>query len=429
MFQRRMPDWLRHAPHPSVRGFAVLAALEAAVRGILISVLPVAMYKAYADAQFVSELYLAIGVLSLFTGLMVPWLTRYVPRRYMFTVGCILALTGSACAIFGPPEFILYTVLLNSLATVIITVCFNAYVLDYVAKVELGKAETLRLFYSALAWTVGPLAGVWFYGIWKPLPFLISSIAAVALLAVFWYLRLGDGKLITKARAPAPNPIAYLGRFFRQPRLVAGWVFAVIRSCGWWAYVVYLPIFALENGLGDKVGGMALSFSNGLLFGVPLALAWLQKTSVKTGVRVGFLLSGIGFAASAFTAASPVVSVLLLVAGSGFLILLDVCGGLPFLLAVKPSERTEMSAVYSSYRDASNILSPGVAWLMLLIFPLPSVFAAIGAGLLGCYVIAGRLHPRLGRQRLKPVATVLPPLADMAQPAQQVQQRASVLPR
>ena len=30
------------------------------------------------------------------------------------------------------------------------------------------------------------------------------------------------------------NPLAFLDRFFRQPRLIAGWLFAVIRSCGWW---------------------------------------------------------------------------------------------------------------------------------------------------------------------------------------------------
>ena len=49
--------------------------------------------------------------------------------------------------------------------------------------------------------------------------------------------------------------------------------------------------------------------------------------------------------------------------------LLDVAGGLPFLMAVKPSERTEMAAVYSSFRDVSGILTPGVAWLVLLVAP------------------------------------------------------------
>lgn len=39
----------------------------------------------------------------------------------------------------------------------------------------------------------------------------------------------------------------------------------------------------------------------------------------------------------------------MLVTGSLFLVLLDICGGLPFLMSVKPSQRTEMSAVYSSF--------------------------------------------------------------------------------
>ena len=36
-------------------------------------------------------------------------------------------------------------------------------------------------------------------------------------------------------------------------------------------------------------------------------------------------------------------------------------GGLPFLLAVKPLQRTEMSAIYSSFRDVSGMVTPGVA--------------------------------------------------------------------
>ena len=61
----------------------------------------------------------------------------------------------------------------------------------------------------------------------------------------------------------------------------------------------------------------------------------------------------------------PWVAVILLFAGSFSLVLLDVAGGLPFMMAVKPSERTEMAAVYSSFRDVSGILTPGAAWLVL----------------------------------------------------------------
>ena len=72
-------------------------------------------------------------------------------------------------------------------------------------------------------------------------------------------------------------------------------------------------------------------------------------------------------------------------------------------MAVKPSERTEMSAVYSSYRDVSGILTPGAAWLILLSAPISGIFAAAGVASLLAWGIAGRLHPRLGENRMKPV--------------------------
>jgi hypothetical protein len=95
----------------------------------------------------------------------------------------------------------------------------------------------------------------------------------------------------------------------------------------------------------------------------------------------------------------PWASVALLLVTSVFLVALDVVGGLPFLMAVKPSERTEMSAVYSSFRDVSGIVTPGVAYLVLLVAPLPAIFAACAAGMGLAWATAGRLHPRLGAAR------------------------------
>ena len=69
-------------------------------------------------------------------------------------------------------------------------------------------------------------------------------------------------------------------------------------------------------------------------------------------------------------------------------------------MAVKPSERTEMSAVYSSYRDVSGILTPGLAWGVLLFAPVSGVFLLTGGALFCAWLLAGSLHPRLGARRL-----------------------------
>jgi hypothetical protein len=400
MHERRIPEWLRHAPTPSVRGFAVLAGLEAIVRGILISVFPLVMYRALNDAALVSAFYFAVGVLSLTIGLMVPSLVQYLPRRWVFSIGTLMYVAGAGLAMTGSPVGVVLALAVNTVGTVAVFVCFNAYVLDYIARSQLGRCETSRMFYGALGWTLGPVTGVAAMNLWAPAPFVISAVAALVMLTVFWFLRMGNGKLIARAtRAPA-NPMIYLPRFFAQPRLIAGWLFAVIRSCGWWVYVVYLPIFAIQNGLGDQLGGIMLSITNACLFLSPLILRWMQARSVRRAVRVGFGISGLAFCAAAVSSGLPSVSVFLLMLGSFSLILLDICAGLPFLMAVKPSERTEMSAIYSSYRDVSGILTPGAAWLVLLVSPLAGIFAACGTALFVAWAVASRLHPRLGQARI-----------------------------
>lgn len=409
MFQRRIPTWLRHSPQAGVRSFAVLAGTEAAARAILISVFPIAMYRAFEDAALVSRIFFSIGLLSMVWGFLVPWLIRILSRRWLYTTGAVLYLLGAALIVAGGDRFIALALAFNMIATVTVFVCFNAYVLDNVTSVDLGRCETLRLFYSAASWTAGPAAGVWLYQAWEPAPFIISGSFAAILLTVFWWLRLGNGKLISKAKAPPPNPLAYLGKFFAQPRLVAGWTFAVIRSCGWWVYVVYVPVFAVEQGLGETVGGTVLSVTNGLLFATPLMLKFIERTSVRYAVRLGFLLSGAAFLAAGFAGSWPVTTIALLMLGTVFLVLLDISAGLPFLMAVKPSERTEMSAVYSSFRDISGILSPGVAWLTLLVAPISGVFAVTGIGLLLTWQLAGFVNPRLGRRRRNSAPTSADP--------------------
>ncbi|SEK98878.1 Major Facilitator Superfamily protein [Roseovarius azorensis] len=401
MHQRRIPEWLRHAPAPSVRGFAMLAGTEAMARGILISVMPLEMYRALRDASTVSEVYFLVGLLSLIVGLMVPFVSRFLPRRWIYVTGCAMFACGAILGAQGGAPAMIAALALITSATVTVFVCFNAYVLDYIAKTELGQCETSRMFYSALGWTVGPFLGVTLLAMWRPLPFLIAGGAALAMMALFLYMRLGNGRLITRARRPAPNPLAWLPRFFAQPRLVAGWTFAVIRSCGWWVYVVYLPIFAVERGLGEDLGGMLLSVSNGMLFVTPLMLRWMQQHSIRHAVRTGFLLSGALFVLGAVLGGLPWVAVACLALASVFLVLLDVSAGLPFLMAVRPAERTEMSAVYASFRDVSGILTPGAAWLVLLVAPLPGVFAVAGAALWGCWHLARHLHPRLGAARVQ----------------------------
>lgn len=399
MAYRYIPLALRHSPTPRIEHFALLSGLDASIRGMLISTMPLVVYDALGDAQATSVVFFVAGIVALIWGLMVPWATRWIPRRWAYTGGVCLYLVGNALGAIGTVWSAPMALICNAMATVTIFVCLNAYVLDYVDRENLGRSQSTQMVYAAAPWAIGPMTGVWLYHQGHALPFLASGAFAAILLVSFWVLRLGNGKQIARAKRPAVNPLGYLGRFFSQPRLIAGWMFAVMRSCGWWVYVVYLPIFCIEAGLGDKVGGIALSITNATLFAAPALNRLARRLSVRRSVRLAFGACGTLFLAAGLLAFLPWVTVALVMAASIFLVTLDVVGGLPFLMSVKPSERTEMSAVYSSFRDVSSIVTPGLAWLVLWVAPLPGIFVAAGLGLLASWMVAGQLHPRLGVAR------------------------------
>jgi ACDE family multidrug resistance protein len=380
---------------PGVRSFATLNAIEAVVRGTVLSVYPVVLYRAFPDAAVVSQIYLVVGIISLMVGLCIPILTSLIPRRWAYSLGCGLYLLSALLGIVGGP-FVAAALLTSALGAATVFVCHNAYVLDNIPKPELSRLETLRLFYGGVGWSCGPFLGVLLMQWDARAPFVITGLAAMVLLATFWHLRMGNGRVIARAKSKSPNPLAYLGRFFSQPRLITSWLFVVFRSVGWAVFIVYVGIFAVEKGLGENIGGLATSLANATLFLAPLMLRWVKRQSVRFAVRTGFLGAAICFALGTALAAWPWAAIAALMLGTGFLVLLDISGGLPFLMSVKPSERNEMAAVYSSFRDFSGIVSPGLAWLTLQFAPLDGVFLVCGLCLFGCWLIAGQLHPELG---------------------------------
>ncbi len=399
MVQRRVPLTVYQPARAGVTSFAILAAGEAAARSILISVYPILMYRSLGDAKTVSEVYFLIGLASLTMAMITPMLGRLVPRRWLYTAAAIGMGSGNVVAlVFGTPA-IPFAVAMNAMSLVVMAICFNAYVMDYIERHSLGRNESARLLYSGAAWSIGPYLGVWLMDRHPSAPFILSMIAVCIMISFFWFLRLGNGKVITRATRPPSNPLVYVPRFFRRPSLVAGWLFAVVRSVGWYVYIVYVPIFAVEAGLGDQIGGMTASISNAFLFLTPFMLRYLNATSVRIAILTGFAGSAVLFVLATLAAPLPWMAVGCMMAGTLFLVSLDVSGGLPFLMTVKPSERTEMAAVYSTFRDVSGVATPAMARAVLAFAPVAGVFATCGLALAECAALAWQLHPRLGRKR------------------------------
>ena len=86
---------------PGVAAFVTVGAIEAVVRGIMLAVYPLLMYRAWAEAAVVSKWYFLVGVVSLLTGLCVPMLTRHLPRRWVYSLGVLLYIVSAGLGMAG----------------------------------------------------------------------------------------------------------------------------------------------------------------------------------------------------------------------------------------------------------------------------------------------------------------------------------------
>ena len=90
----------------------------------------------------------------------------------------------------------------------------------------------------------------------------------------------------------------------------------------------------------------------------------------------------------------PAVAGVAMVAAAFFVAILDGLGPVPFLRAVRVHERTEMTAVYRTYLDASELLPPLAYFFLFQLGGYATAFAALAALLAGIGALTLRHLPR-----------------------------------
>lgn len=360
--------------------FGTLFALESFVRAINSTVVSLQAYDLLTTARNVSILATAISLIVLMTTLLLPLLIARIPRRWSYTLG-VLALMGAgvALATFTLTGQALGMFLRNSGAA-LLNIAMSLYILDYVKRADLTRIEPVRMSMSTASWTVGPALGVWLYteyGHWAPQA--MSILWAGILLSLFWYLRLHAHAIIRPGKAAPPNPIANIGRFLRQPRLRLAWMIAFGRSCYWATLFVYGPLLMVESGLGKQAGGWLISISQVLLISAYLFGKLAERRGVRVVIAGSFAVACVSAVIAGLAGtAMPYLAAALLLLGSVAASALDGVGGIPFLRAIRAHERPQMTAVYRTYIDLSELL-PSIAFAFALsFFEIGSVFVIIG---------------------------------------------------
>lgn len=83
-------------------------------------------------------------------------------------------------------------------------------------------------------------------------PFTVSGVMSLVLVAVFWILRLSEQPAITApAERSRRGPLRVIGRFIAQPRLRLAWSIVFTRSWWWVFFFIYTPVYAVQQGGGS----------------------------------------------------------------------------------------------------------------------------------------------------------------------------------
>lgn len=395
MFDRR-PAALLVVSGRAGESFARLNALEGIARSLLMGVIPLLALEVLGSKEMVTRAYLLASILTLTITLNFAALERLLQRRWVVTLGVACTMIAMTILLLGDGPIMALGIGLQQAAASLFSVCLSLYIMDYIGKRELIYTETRRMLYAGIVWMVGPTLGLWLWenaASWAP--FALTVFASVGMLSYFWYLRLGHGKGIQKARSRPANVFKIIPRYFKQrPLRIAYWI-TMSRSMFWVTLFIYGPIYVIEARLPTWVAGGLLSLASGLLLISPLIRRFAGRVGTRLTIIYALVLIGSSMLMLYFIGEPKLIGLVFWVSAALGGVTLDVLGNIPFMRMVKPRERIEMTMIFSTWREGSQLLTPLLASLVLLFAPFEMFYVLLALFLFGAAIKASYLPRRL----------------------------------
>lgn len=355
--------------------FAAYFFIQNLPRGMLLSVIPLQAYALMGNAQDTSVLLFAVSVGGIVAALTLPLLIRRIGLYPAYLFSCAMMIL-SACLMMLEQLWLFSAGLFcHVFAIAAAEVTLSMYVMGRIARAQMTSFEPLRVFFNVTALTLGPFLGVYLESqVLHQLPFICSVV--FMLVAVIWFRRLAlQHTRIAATRARSVNPLRYLPRYFSQPRLRLAYGLVLARS-GWWTmFIIYVPIYATQSGLGELTGAALVSIGTAWTLTVPF-WGWVARHyGVRRLMMLGFSTSSVLTLLAYLVIDLPTIAAVLLVICALGATMLDGVGNVLFFRAVRSGERAQMTAVFVTYRDAGQLLTPGLFAVLLSFFALPVVFS------------------------------------------------------
>ena len=375
--------WLRVVDRPGAREFAVLSAVEAFSRAVIAGVIPLQAYALLVEARTISLVYAGVGMVAFATSFMVPLVLLRLRRKWVFTAGTLCMVAAPLLMLMDEALPFVTALQVRALAVVCVNIALNLYILDYIRRKDFVASEPKRLAFLGISWFIGPAFGIFLHSRYGLLPVcLLSAGFALAALGYFWYLRIVENPTVAPARRAPPMPWRNIRRYLAQPRLRLAWIIPFGRSTFWTTFFVYPPLYIVQQGGGEAIVAVMLSAGQGLLFLAPLVGRLGARHGIRRIIIAAATMTGLTALAAGLLQPSPLTTAGLFVFAALGAAALDALGNIPFLRAVRHYERSEMTSVFRTYIEASQLLPAAAYAAVLTVAPLPAVFVVLGLVLL-----------------------------------------------
>jgi MFS family permease len=173
------------------------------------------------------------------------------------------------------------------------------------------------------------------------------------------------------------------------------WIIPFARSTWWSMFFVYPPIYAASSDLGEENGALLVSLGNAFLIFSPVFGRLARRIGMRRPIVFSLAGSGLCTMSAVLLFNFPwAVAAILLVAAIGT-VALDSLGNIPFMRSVHPWERPQMTTVFRTYIDFSDLLPSMLFTALLTWFDLRAVFFVSGLWLVIVAFIALKLPKRM----------------------------------
>ena len=386
--------WLGVIDLPHALPFAMLQGLLGLCFILPAAVIPIEALSLLGDARNVSVLFFGISFAGLAGAFFLPWLVHVLGRRAIVVTGGVLVAISSGLISLDEPLWLIAGTAVRVFGFLCLDIVFEIAIMERIPRRAFARFEPVRMFFLGIGFVVGPWFGVWLSlhaGFWSP--FALVAVLTAVLCAALLYSGLVDHPRGVPRLGRPPNPLRFVPRFARQPRLRLAWVLSLGRSSWWVMFFIYAPIYCVQSGLGEELAGIILSASAAAMLLTPLWGRLGARIGLRTLLAIGYAATGVATVAVAAAAGAPWLAVALLLASSVLASVIDAAGNGLFLRAVHPHERTEMASVFATYREIAQLGPPGIFAALLSVFALPVVFVVSGAGMM-VFTVLTRYIPR-----------------------------------